>query len=91
MNGALQCRSARGQVRGAARSTRRLWGSGKGRFRTRGRHSSATVRGTVWLQKDSCSTTTTVVTTGTVVVRDFAKRKNVTLTAGQRYVARAPR
>ena len=32
---------------------RRLWGSGKGRFRTRGQYSAATVRGTKWLVEDS--------------------------------------
>ena len=53
----------------AARSSRHLWGNGKGRFRTRGRHSSATVRGTIWLTKDSCNSTTTVVRSGTVTSR----------------------
>lgn len=89
LNGALQCRSgSNGKIRSAARRSRRLWGNGRGRFRTRGRNSSATVRGTEWLQKDSCGTTTTLVRQGTVVVRDFAKRKNITVRAGQRYVAR---
>jgi hypothetical protein len=83
LNGTLQCRSAK--VQAAARSSRSLWGSGKGRFRTRGRHASATVRGTVWLTKDSCNTTTVSVKQGTVVVRDFAKRKNITVKAGHRY------
>lgn len=92
LNGTLQCRSGRsGRIRAAARRSRRLWGNGRGRFRTRGRNSSATVRGTQWLTKDSCGTTTTVVKQGTVVVKDFAKRRNVTLTAGKRYVARARR
>lgn len=31
------------------RPVRRLWGSGRGRFKTRGRYSSATVRGTKWV------------------------------------------
>ena len=31
------------------RQVRRLWGNGKGRFTTKGRYSSATVRGTHWL------------------------------------------
>ena len=81
----------RGKLTAAARKvrSRRLWGSGKGRFRTRGRHSSATVRGTTWLQKDTCTTTTTSVKEGVVIVKDFAKRKNVRVKAGKRYVARA--
>jgi len=60
-----------------------------GKFRTRGRHSTATVRGTTWYTKDTCTTTTTVVRAGVVVVKDVAKHKNVTVKAGHRYVARA--
>ncbi len=33
--------------------TRRLWGSGKGNFRTTGKYSAATIRGTKWLVQDS--------------------------------------
>ena len=47
------------------------------------------MRGTIWLQKDNCNSTTTAVRQGNVVVRDFGKRKNVTVKAGQRYVARS--
>jgi hypothetical protein len=90
LTGQLKCvSSGRGRVLGAASRSRRLWGHGKGRFRTRGRHSTATVRGTQWLTKDTCSSTTTSVKEGTVVVRDLAKRRNVTVRAGHRYVARA--
>jgi hypothetical protein len=85
----LTCQKSK-LVAAAARS-RRLWGNGKGRFRTRGRHSSATVRGTIWLQKDTCNTSTTTVRSGTVTVRDFSKRKNVKVKKGKRYVARARR
>jgi streptogramin lyase len=70
------------------RPVRRLWGRDSGgRFRTYGRHSQATVRGTRWLTKDTCDTTVTVVTKGAVVVRDFARHRNVLVTAGHRYVA----
>jgi hypothetical protein len=92
MNEPLECRSnSRGKLSQSARRkrSRQLWGNGKGRFRTRGRRSSATVRGTEWLTKDTCTTTTTVVKSGTVIVRDFAKRKNVRVKRGKRYVARA--
>jgi hypothetical protein len=41
----------------ASRGKRRLWGSGKGRFRTRGRNGTATVRGTTWLTEDACEGT----------------------------------
>jgi hypothetical protein len=68
--------------------TRRLWGSGKGRFRTRGRYSAATVRGTTWLVVDGCRTTTTRVRRGSVKVRDLRRHKTIVLRRGERYVAR---
>jgi hypothetical protein len=43
----------------AASKRRRLFGNAHGRFRTRGRNSSATVRGTEWLTEDSCDGTVT--------------------------------
>ena len=46
------------QARDAAakrKKKRRLWGDGKGRFRTKGEYSSATVRGTKWLVEDRCT------------------------------------
>ena len=71
---------------------RRLWGHDRGgRFRTFGRHSQATVRGTRWLTADTCAGTLTFVRRGAVVVRDFARRRNVLVRAGHRYLARAPR
>ena len=79
------------------RTIRRLRGNAKGRFRTRGRYSAATVRGTKWDVTDRCDGTLTKVTRGSVVVRDFRKRRNVTVRAGKRtrgggrgtYLARA--
>jgi hypothetical protein len=68
-----------------------LWGSGKGKFRTNGKYSSATVRGTIWLVQDRCEGTLTKVTRGTVQVRDFKRKKTVTVKAGQSYLARAQR
>jgi ferric-dicitrate binding protein FerR (iron transport regulator) len=76
-------------VQSSRARTRQLWGRGKGRFRTRGRHSTATVRGTYWLTKDSCNSTVTVVREGVVTVHDFAKNKDVKVKAGKRYIARA--
>jgi streptogramin lyase len=71
---------------------RRLWGRDRGgRFRTYGRHSQATVRGTKWLTKDTCDGTLTVVRRGAVMVRDFARHRNVLVRAGHRYLARAVR
>jgi hypothetical protein len=67
---------------------RRLWGDGSGKFRTKGKHSAATVVGTKWLVADTCTTTLTRVVRGKVKVRDFVKRKTVTVKAGGRYTAR---
>ena len=72
------------------RPVRRLWGNGKGRFSTKGRYSSATVRGTKWLVQDRCDGTITRVVRGVVLVRDFRARKNVRVRAGQTYLAKAP-
>jgi hypothetical protein len=50
---------AKRPVSGAANTRRRLFGTAHGRFRTRGRNSSATVRGTTWLTEDNCDGTAT--------------------------------
>jgi hypothetical protein len=84
------CRRPRGKLTvGAARRRphRQLFAHVKGRFRTRGRHSTATVRGTKYLVKDSCKGTLTLVTQGRVVVRDFRKHRTVIVRAGHRYLA----
>jgi hypothetical protein len=69
----------------------KLWGNGKGKFRTNGKYSSATVRGTIWLVQDRCEGTFTKVRRGTVQVRDLRRRKTVTVKAGHTYLARAQR
>jgi IPT/TIG domain len=61
----------------------------RGRFRTVGRYSAATVRGTVWDTIDRCDGTLTIVHRGTVQVTDYARRKTITLHAGQSYLAAA--
>jgi hypothetical protein len=83
-------KAARG---GAARkkSIRHLWGKGSGPFRTLGRFSAATVRGTTWLTDDQCTGTLTKVTTGSVSVRDLVKKKTVVVRKGKSYFARARR
>lgn len=95
-----QCRAggkAAGKPGGAAaaarrkrRTVRRLFGNGRGRFRTRGRFSSATVRGTRWLVEDRCDGTLTRVRRGSAIVRDFVRRRTVVVRAGHSYLARAP-
>jgi hypothetical protein len=69
---------------------RKLWGDGKGRFRTHGLRAVVTVRGTRWLVQDSCEGTLTRVTQGLVSVRDTGARKTVLVRAGRKYLA-APR
>jgi hypothetical protein len=68
---------------------RTLFSNVKGRFRTRGRNSAATVRGTKWTMTDTCAGTLTRVTTGSVSVRDFRLRKTIVVKAGRSYLARA--
>ena len=70
------------------RVLRRLWGKGKGRFRTRGRHAAATVRGTSWSIADRCDQTSVRVHEGVVDVEDLITGEVTTLTAGERYSAR---
>ena len=77
--------------RRSRRSVRRLRSNATGRFRTRGRYSSATVRGTVWTTTDRCDGTLTAVRRGRVAVRDFRRKKTVTVRAGKRYLARPRR
>jgi hypothetical protein len=73
-----------------AKRKRRLWGRDRGgRFRTRGRHGSATVRGTRWLTEDRCDGTYFKVTQGAIDVRDERKRKTVRLKRGGSYLAAA--
>jgi hypothetical protein len=68
--------------------SRRLWGDGKGKFRTKGQYSAATIRGTKWLVTDTCTTTVTRVVQGSVSVRDEQAKKTVVVRAGKRYTAR---
>ena len=85
------CKTSKGKASAAAKKKkkRRLWGSGKGRFRTKGKHSAATVVGTKWLVEDRCTSTLTKVARGRVEVRDFVKKKTVVVKKGKRYIARA--
>ena len=48
------------------RTVRSLRGRGRGRFKTRGRYSAATVRGTQWVVEDRCNGTRTAAERGSV-------------------------
>jgi hypothetical protein len=73
------------------RAIRRLRSSARGRFRTGGRNSSATVRGTIWEVVDRCDGTLTKVRRGKVAVRDFRLKRTVLVRAGRSYLARSRR
>jgi hypothetical protein len=60
-----------------------------GKFRTKGRYSAATVRGTEWTVTDRCDGTLTTVTRGSVDVFDTHKRKTIRVRAGHSYLAKA--
>ncbi len=68
----------------------RLNASSHGRFTARGHYSAATVRGTIWSVANQCDGTLTRVKRGVVSVRDFRRRKTITLFTGESYLARAP-
>ena len=74
---------------GRRRVVRRLWGKDRhARFRTEGRDSTASVRGTLWSTTDRCDGTVTRVKEGKVLVRDLHRKRNVLLGAGDSYLAR---
>jgi hypothetical protein len=66
-----------------------LWARDKhGRFKTRGRNSVATVRGTRWVTHETCAGTLTRVMQGAVDVFDLRKQRTVRVRAGHTYLAR---
>ena len=67
---------------------RRLFGDGKGSFRTTGRNAAATVRGTRWSVQDRCDGTLVTVQRGRVSVRDLVRHKTVLVKTGHTYLAR---
>lgn len=92
---ASQLCATRGKARTAARHLSgkvlgRLNASGHGNFTARGQYSAATVRGTIWSVANQCDGTLTRVKRGIVSVRDFRRRKTITLFTGQQYLARTP-
>ncbi len=88
---ALNCPRGKKASAAAKPKTRKLWGDGKGKFRTKGSYSAATVRGTRWLTQDRCDSTLTRVRKGVVSVRDEQLKKTVLVRAGRSYTARRKR
>jgi hypothetical protein len=74
----------------SSRTLQLLHASAHGRFRTSGRYSAATVRGTKWTIADRCDGTLTRDITDSVAVTDFVRHKTIVLHAGQAYLARRP-
>jgi Ca2+-binding RTX toxin-like protein len=71
----------------AEKPKRKLWGVGRGKFRTRGNFSAGTVRGTRWLTSEACDGTLTRVSEGSVTVTDFVRGVRVVVAAGRSYLA----
>jgi hypothetical protein len=87
------CRRARSSSKRTREKARRsLWAKDRGgRFRTRGRNSVATVRGTTWRTTDTCVGTTTSVSSGSVIVREQRGGRKVLVRKGGHHLARARR
>ena len=92
-----QCAPPKGAAAAAAKKKKRgaksvlgaLWGSGKGKFRTNGKYSSATVRGTIWLAQDRCDGTLTTRQARHGQRAGLQTQRTVSVKAGHSYLARA--
>ncbi len=85
------CPKKKGKAAAAKPKKRKLWGDGKGKFRTEGKYAAATVRGTKWLVQDSCAGTLTKVEVGVVEVQDNVRHKKFTVRAKKSYTAKPKR
>jgi hypothetical protein len=88
--GPLSCKAHKVATTSGRRGSRSLWGSGHGNYRSEGSHGAATVRGTIWLTKDTCAGTLFKVKRGVIVVDDFTSHRKVKVHAGHTYLAPAP-
>ncbi len=70
-------------VAAAGHARRRLFGRAHGHFRTRGRNSSATIRGTTWITEDLCSGSTRVSAIAGGHVEDISKSGSHRLRPGE--------
>jgi hypothetical protein len=80
-----------GEAAAAALSSKTLQtlrASAKGRFTTKGKYGSATVRGTKWTTADRCDGTLIHDVSDSVAVTDFVRHKTIVLHAGQSYLAK---
>jgi hypothetical protein len=83
--------NARAFRSGGKKAVRKLWGKDHGgRFKTSGRGSVATVRGTVWYTEDRCDGTLTKVRKGAVMVRERGTGRHKLLHRGESFFAHLP-
>jgi hypothetical protein len=80
---------AHGAQKKPKKPVRRLWGTGKGKYVTKGRYASATVKGTFWMVADYCDGTLVRVRSGVVSVKNFVTGKTVVIKSGQSYFAKS--
>ena len=85
--GDFSCLETSFSFQATKKPVRRVWGSGRGKYRTRGKYSAETVRGTIWKTEDRCDGTLTTVEEGVVAVRNFVRGADIVLRAGQSYLA----
>jgi hypothetical protein len=86
------CKAKKGKAVTAALSKKTLQllhGSAHGKFRTKGRYSAATIRGTIWTIADRCDGTLVHAIKDTVTVDDFVLHKIISLRSGHSYLAQA--
>ena len=87
------CGVHRAAIRAVGRGTRRpttLWGKdNQGKYRTHGRNSVATVRGTEWSTAETCAGTVTRVMRGAVSVLDKTSGHRTLVRAGHSHLARS--
>jgi hypothetical protein len=86
------CGRAQSSATRRKKARRSLWARDSGgKFRTRGKNSVATVRGTTWRTTDTCSGTTTTVSAGSVLVRELRTGRKFVVRKGQSHLAAARR
>jgi hypothetical protein len=70
-----------------AKKRPRVWGTARGKFRTKGRHGAATVRGTRWLTAERANGTFFRVTEGEILAESFVTGEQRLLRAGESWLA----
>ena len=86
------CTTKKGKAVAAGVSSKTLQllhASAHGKFRTKGRYSAATIRGTIWTIADRCDGTLVHAIKDTVSVDDLVLHKTITLHPGNSYLALA--